>query len=192
LPTAVSALSAILTAWDIYNAKIIASMGMAWDTGAPIWPYQTSDILLRFINLPAFLVGMPLAKLLKLSAPAYHLLVFPCGIVWWWFVGSRLDHRTMDRPRHRRWVVFVALALCSGLLLSAAMAELVGLFHWWAKYGAWQWNLNTLVGMIRFLTVPIWFAAAAGVAAIAASVALFGRSSESMPMRKFRLQKPAP
>ncbi|HEY2470698.1 MAG TPA: hypothetical protein VGI45_23085 [Terracidiphilus sp.] len=177
LPTSIGVLSALLTAWDIYNWHVIVSMGMAWDTGAPIWPYQTSDVLLRFINLPAFLVAMPLANLFKLLAPTYHLFVFPAGIVWWWFVGTRFDRRAINRRHQRRWTTFVGQTLCSGLLLSVAIAELVNLFHWWTRYGGWQGNLNTAVGMLRFLTIPIWFLTAAGVAAIAAKTTLIGRSS---------------
>ena len=40
-------------AWDLYNEGIIAQTGMGWDTGAPIWPYQTPAILLFAINTPA-------------------------------------------------------------------------------------------------------------------------------------------
>src|SRR4051812_25310572 len=93
LPCAIGALSAVLTAWDVYNWKIIAGMGMAWDTGAPIWPHQTSDILLRLINFPAFVAAMPLANSLGLLAPRYHFVVFPAGLVWWWIVGLGLDLR---------------------------------------------------------------------------------------------------
>ena len=26
--------------WDVHNVGVIGSMGMAWDMGAPIWPYR--------------------------------------------------------------------------------------------------------------------------------------------------------
>ena len=43
LPVVVGVVSAALIAWDIHNQRIIAFTGMAWDTGAPLWPYQTPD-----------------------------------------------------------------------------------------------------------------------------------------------------
>jgi len=66
-----------LVLWDIHNERVIVSMGMAWDVGAPIWPYQTSDILLRLLNGPAYYVTMPIANTLRLVPPSLYVLVFP-------------------------------------------------------------------------------------------------------------------
>jgi hypothetical protein len=41
LPTVIGLVSATLMVWDLHNQRVIMSMGMAWDTGAPLWPYQT-------------------------------------------------------------------------------------------------------------------------------------------------------
>jgi hypothetical protein len=171
LPTAIGALSAMLTIWDIHNWNVIGSMGMAWDTGAPIWPYQTPDILLRLINFPAFLAAMPLSNLLKLMAPAYHLLVFPAGLVWWWLVGLHLDRRTMNREHQRRWAMFVVLAICCGLLVTAAVAEVASVLGWYSKYGGALLSVNKL-GVLRFLTPALWSATAAVVVAVASKFAL--------------------
>jgi len=46
LPAVMGALSVALMVWDSQNQRVIRSMGMAWDTGAPLWPYQTPDTLL--------------------------------------------------------------------------------------------------------------------------------------------------
>ena len=32
-------------------------MGMGWDDGAPVWPYQTPNILLFTLNTPAYFVA---------------------------------------------------------------------------------------------------------------------------------------
>jgi len=53
LPFFLGGLSSAFMAWDLYNEGIIAQTGMGWDTGAPIWPYQTPAILLFAINTPA-------------------------------------------------------------------------------------------------------------------------------------------
>ena len=50
LPSVMGILSLPLVLWDIHNERVIESIGMGWDTGAPIWPYQASDILLRLIK----------------------------------------------------------------------------------------------------------------------------------------------
>jgi hypothetical protein len=68
LPSVMGIVSLPLVLWDIHNGRVIESMGMAWDTGAPIWPYQTSDILLRLLDGPAYYVTMPFANALSHSA----------------------------------------------------------------------------------------------------------------------------
>ena len=75
LPSVMGIVSLPLVLWDIHNARVIESMGMAWDMGAPIWPYQASDILLRLLNGPAYSIAMPIANLLRLAAPAHLALV---------------------------------------------------------------------------------------------------------------------
>jgi len=67
-------LSLPLIFWDVHNARLIEAMGMAWDMGAPIWPYQASDILLRLLNGPAYSITMPIANLMRLAAPVHLLL----------------------------------------------------------------------------------------------------------------------
>jgi len=44
LPILFGLLAVALMTWDYHNQRIIESIGMTWDTGAPIWPYQTSWI----------------------------------------------------------------------------------------------------------------------------------------------------
>src|SRR2546430_12829998 len=90
LPAVIGSLSVPLILWDIHNARVIESMGMAWDTGAPIWPYQASDILLRLLNGPAYSIAMPLANVLRLPAPMHFVLVVPAILIWWWLLGSTL------------------------------------------------------------------------------------------------------
>ena len=70
LPSVIGALSLPLMLWDVYNAGVIEAMGMAWDTGAPVWPHPTPDILLRFLNGPAYFVAMPIVNILRFPAPS--------------------------------------------------------------------------------------------------------------------------
>ena len=54
LPVTQGALGTALIIWNVHNTRVIESMGMAWDMGAPIWPYQASWLLLVGINAPAY------------------------------------------------------------------------------------------------------------------------------------------
>jgi hypothetical protein len=78
LPVVQGGIAAALMAWDLYNQSVISSMGMAWDTGAPIWPYQTSEILIVAINAPAYVLCRPLFILFHLeTASMRYPLLFP-------------------------------------------------------------------------------------------------------------------
>ena len=57
IPIVMGLFCAMLIVWDLHSQRVIESMGMAWDTGAPLWPYQTPDTLLFALNTPAFLVS---------------------------------------------------------------------------------------------------------------------------------------
>jgi hypothetical protein len=84
-------ISAPLMTWAISNEQIIKSMGMTWDTGAPVWPYETPQILLFALHFPAYIVAQPVAKSLGLIAPDHYRVIVPTGMLWWWFLGSQVD-----------------------------------------------------------------------------------------------------
>jgi len=37
--------------WEHHNSGVVESTGMAWDNGAPIWPFKTLGILAGPANL---------------------------------------------------------------------------------------------------------------------------------------------
>jgi hypothetical protein len=49
------------------NNRMVGLMGMGWDMGPPFWPYQAIYLLLFTINAPAFVLSMPILKLLNLQ-----------------------------------------------------------------------------------------------------------------------------
>ena len=157
-----------LMLWDIHNERVILSMGMAWDTGAPIWPYQTSDILLRLLNGPAYFATMPFSNALRLVAPNHYLLVFPAILIWWWFLGLRIDHGLVITKSRWRWPVFSALVVLAVLLLLAATSISVGSFRWWFRYSEVFSSLSALLMMTRFLTPAVWCVVIAFLAVTAA------------------------
>ena len=69
--------------------------GDGLDMGAPFWPYQAIYLLLFTVNAPAFVLSMPILRLLNLHTLSLQYGVwFPAIVGWWWWVGagsSRVD-----------------------------------------------------------------------------------------------------
>jgi hypothetical protein len=152
LPSVIGVLSLPLIFWDIHNARVIGSIGMAWDMGAPIWPYQASDILLRLLNGPAYSITMPIASLLRLAAPMHLLLVVPVILTWWWFLGLTLDRGLT------RWSFFGMSVVLVALLLWAA-AAVPSVFRLQLDYRVLR--LSTALLVLRFFTPALWLVALA-------------------------------
>jgi hypothetical protein len=159
LPAVMCSVSLPLVIWDIHNERVIESMGMAWDTGAPAWPYQASDILLRLLNGPAYFIAQPIANVLRLGGPSHFVLVFPTILIWWWFVGSRLDHGWTGAKSNWRWPFFALLAVSAVLLLWAVIVISSDTLHWWLKYGVSFKTVQGSLLIVRFLTPAVWCAA---------------------------------
>jgi hypothetical protein len=155
LPVVMGTISLPLVLWDIYNQRVIMAMGMGWDTGAPVWPYQTPDFLLRLLNAPAYLIVVPIANTLKLFGPGFYLLVFPAILVWWWFLGLRLDRGLVITKSRWRWPVFSLLVAFAVLLVWAAASICADSFRWWSQYVD-ATNLRALLIMTRLLIPAAW------------------------------------
>ena len=50
LPSVMGVVSLPLVLWDIHNERVIVAMGMAWDTGAPVWPVGVKWILVLLLD----------------------------------------------------------------------------------------------------------------------------------------------
>jgi hypothetical protein len=149
LPSAIGVLSVPLIFWDIHNARVIASVGMGWDMGAPIWPYQAADILMRLLNCPAYSIVMPIANWLRLAAPTHLFLVVPAILIWWWFVGFTLDRGLA------RWSLFAMSVVLVTLLLWSAVV-IPAVFRLRPDYSA-SHLLSTTLLFLRFITPVAWF-----------------------------------
>jgi hypothetical protein len=127
---------------------------MGWDTGAPIWPYQTSDILLRLLNGPAYCVAVPIANTIRLVGPSDYLVVFPSILLWWWFVGSLFDSGLAITNSRWCWSTLSVLpVLAIMLLLWTVTAQGFG---FWFKYAERFGRLDALLMMARLLTPAAW------------------------------------
>jgi hypothetical protein len=156
-----------LVLWDIHNERVIASVGMGWDMGAPIWPYQAADIVMRLINCPAYSIVMPIANWLRLAAPTHLFLVIPAILIWWWFAGF-----TLDRGLARWSLIAMSVVLVTLLLWSAAAIPAV--FRLWPDYSASHVLPATLL-LLRFVTPVAWFILLASLSLVQAKRVLLVR-----------------
>jgi hypothetical protein len=141
--------------WERYNAKIIMSVGMGWDTGAPMWPYQTPEIFVATLNAPAFVIAAPVwiafnLQTMEQRQPAILLAT----VVLWFLVGRSVDEREFRRQYNRStWV----RALLIGV---AVIAAAIGTFlikdgaRWWPTYD--QIQLSSLLILMRKLAAVPW------------------------------------
>ncbi len=154
LPLVMGFISPPLVLWEIHNENVIASVGMGWDTGAPIWPYQTSDILLRLLNGPAYCVAIPMANMMRLFGPRSFLVVCPAILLWWWFLGSLFDQGlAMAQPRWR-WSALSVLSMLAVLLLLWGVAHQS--FSFWFKYAEQFGRIPALLMVTRLVTPAAW------------------------------------
>ena len=157
LPIAMGLLSAMLMVWDIHNLKIIRSMGMAWDTGAPLWPYQTPDTVLFALNFPAFLVSAVGTYYFDFGiiSPMNHAAFFSVIIAWWWLVGLYLDKHSVNMPVHKAQIqAFILYCLAIGLVLLAATQSRSAV-RWWWTYSRTLLSVTDLI-LLRLLTPCLW------------------------------------
>jgi hypothetical protein len=137
LPLVFGFLAAVLMTWDYENNRMVGLMGMGWDMGPPFWPYQAIYLLLSTINAPAFVLSMPILKLLNLQTLSLQYGVwFPAIVGWWWWIGTRMDFGILGR-RSFRYAKLVAggLSTVSLVLLYAAVRASLGELHLWMEYG---------------------------------------------------------
>jgi hypothetical protein len=167
LPIAFCILNLPLMLWDIYNINIIEHMGMAWDTGAPLWPYQASNIFFVLLNFPASSLGYMTANSRDLVGQPAYFIVFPITLLWWWLVGWWLDKRSTGPPR-RRSSSFIALLYI--VSLGFTVLGVYGVIHtvgWWAEYSQKFFSVTDFI-FLRSITPSLWcflFALAAAAAA---------------------------
>jgi hypothetical protein len=176
LPLVFGVLAAALIVWDFYNESVIESMGMAWDTGAPIWPYQTSWMLLFAVNTPAYIISAPIFKLVHIEYfTARYPILFMSIIFWWWWIGSLLDFGFLGKRRYlhpKRWIILLAIAfvalVCAAALFGVERAQL------WLKYN-YQRSFNDYLSLLTTIGPLFWCLAAAFGTAIAALQLIRGR-----------------
>jgi hypothetical protein len=173
LPIVFGFLAAVLMLWDYENNRMVELMGMGWDLGPPVWPYQVVYLLLFAINAPAFVLSAPILKLLSLHTISLQYSVWlPAIVVWWWWVGSRIDFGMVGerRYRHPKALGSVLVITSVGLVYVAIRLSLDEV-HWWIQYAhdASHYRLPTL---LRTIGPVLWCLLLTG-GCVVASIRLF-------------------
>jgi hypothetical protein len=163
LPIILGFLTLVLFAWDYQNDRVVASMGMGWDTGPPVWPYRAVKMLVYSINVPVFEFLWPIIKWLDIRTNSLpDLICFPAILMLWWWTGRFLDFGLLGRRSflHRKLAAGILLFGGISLLVLAAYIAL-GDYHWFREY----WRLNPSVTAIALLQTAgrmFWCLFAAG------------------------------
>ena len=166
LLVAMGLLFGVLMLWDLHNQRVITSMGMAWDTGAPLWPYQTPDTLLFALNTPAFLVSTAGSKYFRFGmiGPMHYVSFFPAAVAWWWLVGLYIEKCAGKRRTLGASLMLCLVAIELGLL---GIEESRWAFRWWWTYSRSIITVSDLI-LLRLLAPSIWCFVPGGVAMVAA------------------------
>src|SRR5260370_21287939 len=178
LAIVLSFLAAMLMLWDYENNRMVGLMGMEWDTGPPFWPYQAIYLLLFAINAPAFVLSMPILKLLNLDTLSLRYSVWlPAIVGWWWWVGSRIDFGIIGRRRYRHPKMF------AGALATASL----GLIYVAIEYAPDSFPFRIPI-LLRTIGLVLWCFLLAG-GCVVASIRLFqvGSMQTEEKQHKFRL-----
>jgi len=189
LPLVFGFLAAVLMTWDYENNRMVGLMGMGWDMGPPFWPYQAIYLLLFTINAPAFVLSMPILKLLSLQTLSLQYGIwFPAIVGWWWWIGTRIDFGILGRRRFRyaKLIAGVLSTVSLVLLYVAARASLREL-HWWMEYGrnSSPFRVPTL---LRTIGPVLWCLVLASGCLVAAMRLFQGRIAPAIEGRhKYRL-----
>lgn len=166
LPIIIGLVSFALIAWEFHNEQVIQKMGMGWDTGPPVWPYQASWILLQGINAPAYLIELLVFMAFGLkSGPPQLALEFLTILLWWWFIGWRIDFGLVPTQNSLHRKLYAVSSLTVSLGLFGILAYLIAdQLHFWSEYGTVTGQLMRLMRsaglLIWCLLLGIWTAIA--------------------------------
>jgi len=184
LPTVFGFLAIMLMVWNYENDRIVRLMGMGWDMGPPFWPYQAIELALSTISAPAFVLSMPILKLLNLHTLSLQYGVWlPAIVGWWWWIGTGIDFGFLNgrRCRHAKLFAGVLTTASLGLLYLAARTTL-GELYWWMEYGRHS-SPFLMPTLLRAVGSVFWCLALASGFLIAAIRLFQGRAAPATPNR---------
>ena len=136
LPASATLINCALLIWDIHNVHVIESMGMAWDTGAPFWPYQAAGYFLAVLNVPARAATLAVSYPLQLrTALPVDIETLLFAVPLWWCIGRRLDYGLVPAWMHRRATLWAVLLTTIAIaLLWLTVSEALQTCRWWFEW----------------------------------------------------------
>lgn len=146
-----------MLAWQQHNERVIAAMGMAWDTGAPVWPYEAPWIVFAIVNAPAALAGVAVSHLASIQAFEGRLPIhLTAAILLWFSVGTLIDRGVYRRRlRAKSWVFAVVVGAGLACLCLGLVSVYSGI-SWWSSYGAS--STSDILLFIRLVAIVPWCA----------------------------------
>src|SRR5208337_3646801 len=89
-----------------------------YDAGQPFWPCEAPNFALKLLSAPPIVVALPLANTWR-TAPSYfaYIVELPLILLWWWFVGTRLDFGILGVGRYRLRRIWLSFFIASFALL---------------------------------------------------------------------------
>lgn len=118
LPIIFGFLALALFTWDYHNERVVAAMGIGWDTGPPLWPYRAVPLFSYAVDVPAYLISWPVIRVLDPRTPLYQYAVwFSAILALWWLVGTRIDFGLLGRRRHSHPKLIAMILVAGGAVL---------------------------------------------------------------------------
>ena len=158
LPIVVGFLSLILFAWEHQNNRVIESMGMAWDIGPPMWPYQAVPLFSYALNAPAYIACWPLIKMIEARADWIEYAIWlPAITALWWWVGTRIDFGLLGRRKYRHPRLMAVSLLVGALVLFILSVDIgVGEYRLFQYYWPAQRTINAAIILLRAIGPILW------------------------------------
>jgi hypothetical protein len=185
LPIVLSSCSLLLFAWEHENNRVIESMGMAWDTGPPKWPYEAVPLFWYALNAPAYTACWPVVSLISKQTNVWsewieYAICLPAIAALWWWVGARIDYGLIGR-RDCSQPKLVAFLLIAGVLALLVLAGRIGL----SEYRSFQlyWPNHSPIYAILLLRAigPILWCLVFAYASIRSAIRLRRRILSTSP-----------
>jgi hypothetical protein len=123
-----------------------AKLASTHEAEPPLVPYLLPAVLLAVLRGPAVVFSTSDIGAIR------SLCLLPAGVVWWWWVGAKLDSR--GKSRHGSYLKGTLYALLSGIITITAVVLIpsTAIRYWHCPYfGFWNWRAAMMTANIIWL-----------------------------------------
>lgn len=175
LPSVYVAISLILFGIGYFCVHSTAfwnqSMNAAnYEAEPPLLPFLLPAVLTAFIRGPGVIFST-----FDIGG-SREIVLLPCGVFWWWWLGAQFDAR--KKPRPKQWVRGMLYVVVSVLTVAAAVMIIPSVAQRYWRYS--HFGLSTWRGAMWTADV-MWLVALAVILAERALAWLRGNSGTSAP-----------